>query len=194
MRITTSIFFVLLVMLCTACKSSYNNKASLNQDDHFNMVVEEYYQENRYYIKKYEIFYLEDRSSADKNYFLYSILPMNGEYNFVISDGWSYLPSGYIKYKNKVFFLIEEGTEAKEEPSAELLEYLHSINQLDSTQIKISLGLLKEEDAPIRKDIYDDSLEGVDYVICKHNPYKIKKCVKDSRYRKPDDEIFDVCD
>ena len=65
---------------------------------------------------------------------------------------------------------------------------------LDSTYIKLELGLLKPEDAVYRKTRFG-SREGVNYLICKDKPFKIKKSIKSSVYIDSNDERFEnVCD
>jgi hypothetical protein len=191
MKNFSNAFLLIVFSILYSCKSTGIVEQTATQDDHFKLVIEDYYKNNKDYIRRFKMYYLSDVSPQGKDYFLYNVFPVDNKYSYAISsDSYTRLPSGYIEYKDKIFFIEEENPK---KPTPELLQYLDNLQQLDSTGIKIELGLIREEDAPIRIDRWDETIEGVDYVICINNPYKFKKKVRGSKYIKPDDDLFDIC-
>jgi hypothetical protein len=180
----------MFIVTFTCCKSTSQQKKS-DYSDRFNMVIEDYYQKNREDFDNYKIFSLQYKPMLNKEYYFYSILPMRDKnYIYTIDEDpeLSYLPSGYIKFKGKVFF-IEDNDVVDTDPV--LLQYIDSLQLLDSTKIKLQLGLIKPEDVELKSFLSDDSLEGVDYIICKDKPYEICKSIRSSSYIPPDSEKFE---
>lgn len=181
--------FGLSLFISSSCVSNRTNKA-VNQD-RFTIIIEDYISHNKSYIKKYNMFSIIDETPLNKNYYFYKLLPILSGNAYVMSSEHPYLPSDYIEYKGKVFFIEEND---KIVPDQKVLDYLNSLDMLDSTDVKIELGLIDPENAVYRKYGTDDSLEGVDYIFCKDKPLQIKKKIKSSTYISPDDERFnDIC-
>jgi hypothetical protein len=155
------------------------------------MVIEDYYQKNRADFDKYKIFSLQYKPMQNKEYYFYIILPMEYQrylYSVDINPKLSYLPSGYIEFKDKVFFIEEDNHSGT---NKELLQYLDSLQLLDSTNVKLQLGLIKPEDVELRVFRTDDSIEAVFYIICKDKPYEICKSIRSSSHIPPDSEKFE---
>lgn len=187
-----NVFMLCLVIIAVGCKSTDAGKNSITMNNQLNVIIEDYCKKNKSEIKEYKIFRIENRSPSEKNYFLYNVFPVYNDYIYTAGtdNSFSYLPTGYIEYKGEIFFIEEKEPVP---PNKDLLKYLDSLHLLDSTNVKIQLGLLKEEDRVDRMYIKKEFLEGVNYVICKETPYKISKRVKTNRYINPEDEIFNVC-
>lgn len=185
--------FITLIVICVGCKSKNQPKKS----DYFgrlNIVIEDFYRKHKSDIKKYNLFYLDYKEMENRGYYFYSILPMEEKsyaYTIDINPKLSNLPSDYIKFKGKVFFIEDENVRGLK---AGLLEYLDSLQLLDSTVVKVQMGLVKPEDVDLIMDHYDDSLEGVNYIICKKEPNTIREKIRSSSYIPPDDKRFeDLC-
>lgn len=180
--------FILLLFILSSCVSNRTDKA-VNQD-RFTIIIEDYISHNKSYIKKYNMFSIIDETPLNKNYYFYKLLPIHSGNAYVMSSNHPYLPSNYIEYKDKVFFIEDD----KGIPNPKVLDYLDSLDMLDSTNIKIELGLIDPENAVYRKYTTDSSLEGVDYIFCKDKPLQIKKKIKSVTYISPDDDRFkDIC-
>jgi hypothetical protein len=178
----------IIIIFFTGCKSKSLPK-EFNYSDRLNMVIEDYCRKNRDHLRMYNFFSLNYEEVENKGYYYYSILPIkNNTYAYSISENSSYLPSDYIKFKDKVFFINDEKV-IDIKPG--LLEYLDSLKLLDSTTVKLQLGLVQPEEVELRIDVFDDSLEGVDYIICKKEPYNIRKSIRSSVYFPPDDKRFE---
>lgn len=181
--------FGLSLFILSSCVSNRTNKA-VNQD-RFRIIIEDYISHNKSYIKKYNMFSIIDETPLEKNYDFYKVHPVLQGNAYVMSSEHPYLPSDYIEYKGKVFFIEEDDRVI---PDQNVLDYLDKLDMLDSTVVKIELGLIDPENAVYRKYKKDGSLESVDYIFCKDKPLQIKKKIKSSTYISPDDERFnDIC-
>lgn len=180
-----------ILLIIVACAPKYPDKDN-TQANRFELVMKDYYKRNKAYIKKYKMFYLEDKSIPGKDYYLYNVFPVDNDYIYIADTNYKYanLPSGYIEYNDRIFFLHED---IVKEPDMKLLKYLDSLHLLDSTRVKLQLGLLDPENASLIFDKMDETIRAVDYVLCKDCPLTIKERVSGSTYHKPDAEIFDVC-
>ncbi|NDI97491.1 hypothetical protein GWA97_00175 [Flavobacterium sp. LaA7.5] len=186
---------LLLISVIIACKSQVTKEKNTTPSERFMIIIGNYYRKNKSDIKKYDVFRVDERSPKGKNYYLYNVLP-KGEGNFyVMRQKDAYLPSDYVKYEGKIFLLHEqEVNNVRNHSYHEVLRCLDSLNMLDSTDVKLELKLLRLEEAVFRKTRFG-SRKGVDYVICKENPFKIKKSIKGSVHIDPNDERFEnVCD
>lgn len=185
-------FTLMLIMLFNyGCKSNIVKENYSTQSDRLNMIVKDYYERFGTDIEKYKLFSLRDRSMPKSDQYLYKILPMNeNSYMYVagLDDLQSDLPSGYIKYKERIFFIEVE--DRKERVGVELLKYLDSLKLLDSTDVKLELGLIKPEDITPIIDKSDDSKEAVHYIICKKKPLEIRERLRSSVYLPPDSDKF----
>ena len=182
---------LVFVVINISCVATINKKDRLDQL--FNLVLEDYYLNNPEDLQKYSLFGIRDVSLESNTYYHFIILPISeNSYNYVldVDDSNSYLPFNYRKYNEVTFFFVKE---SKINKSNEMLLFLDSLNQLDSTRVKRQLGLVDK--APPIMDVTDDLLQGVDYFICKDNPNVIKKTIKTSAYIRPDDPKFkNICD
>lgn len=164
----------------------------------YELVIEDYYEKYKDDINKYDVFEFEDASIEGETLNKYNILPHTA-YSFYVprvTYHKSDFPTDYIKYKNKIFFLIGENIQnINNRPFNEVIECLDSLNMLDSTTVKIELGLLKPEEAKYRKTVKFNNLEAVFYIMCKDKPHKIKKRIRSSTYLFFDTKRFqNVCD
>ncbi len=185
------IFFILMI---SGCKTVNSSGSFDPYSDCINLVIEDYYKMYSDDINKYNFFSVEYEAMSGKGYYLFNVLPMqDNNYSYIVDtlDSRSYLPSYYIEYKSKVFFIEEEN---RKEKTIELLKYLDSCKMLDSTKVKIQLGLLHPKDVTPIKRKSDDLKKGVSYVICKDEPLEVKKRVRSNIYISPDDEMFNVCE
>ncbi|WP_417354153.1 hypothetical protein [Flavobacterium sp.] len=185
------IFFILII---SGCKTVNSSGSFDSYSDCINLVIEDYYKIYSDDINKYNFFSVEYEAMSGKGYYLFNVLPMqDNNYSYIVDtvDSRSYLPSYYIEYKTKVFFIEEEN---RKETTIELLKYLDSCKMLDSTKVKIQLGLLHPKDMTPIKRKSDDLKKGVSYVICKDEPLDIKKRLRSNIYISPDDEMFNVCE
>lgn len=189
MRKNNSLVCIIIVLIFIGCKST-NQQNEFSYSDRLNMVIEDYYRKDRIDFKKHNLFSVDCGQIKDKYYF-YEILPMRERsyhYNIDSDPKRSYLPSDYIKYRDKVFFVQDENVSGVKKG---LLEYLDSMQLLDSTDVKLQLGMIEENEVELRMDVYDDALEGVTYIICKKEPGIIRKSIRTSTYIPPDDKRFE---
>lgn len=183
-----------IIFSLQSCKSLSSDVKSDRQKDYnqIEVIIEDFYKNNPIEIKKYNVFDIDDRT-PNSNYYLFNILPVT-EHNFYIMDLKDpYLPKDVIRYKSK-FFLLHSDNITITNDRNKLLKCLDSLNLLDSTNVKVELGLLKPEDAVFRKMGADDSLEGINYILCKDNPLIIKQRIKTHVYIEPTDKRFsEIC-
>jgi hypothetical protein len=108
--------------------------------------------------------------------FIITILPVKGEFYLKVEDSLGKVPSQAIPNNylilNKKLFVWHDTTTPL---SKEVLNVLHDYQALDSTDIKMELGLLHTDFIDKRLIEADDSLESVDYFICSNNLKKFKK-------------------
>ncbi|WP_297334281.1 hypothetical protein, partial [Flavobacterium sp.] len=185
------------ILLTTCCKSIVNKKSETKLNHQYEIVISDYFISNKEYIKKHNVFLLDDKSIMGKNYSLYNIFPQT-EYDYFVLRSKHIkenFPSDYIKYKGKIFFLLGENVQnINNRPFIDVIKCLDSLRMLDSTEVKVELGIIKEEDVTYRKIVTNSLLEGVNYLICKDKPYKIRKRIKTTLCIKPDDENFEnIC-
>lgn len=184
------IIVILSIVTFTGCKSTSQQKKTscLNQ---FDIIIDDYFRKDRNDFKKYSMFSIKYHQMENKEYYFYDILPMKDKsYRYAIDANpeQSYLPSSYIKFKDKVFFVEDENVRSVKK---DLLDYLDSLELLDSTTVKLQLGMIQSEQVEIRMDRYEDLLEGVTYIFCKKDPYTIRKRIRSSSYIPPDDKRFE---
>lgn len=185
---------IAFIIFITACKTLENKECLNTERFRCYLIIEDYCKKNKSDVENYKFFSVENKSLEDRNYYLYNVFPIYNDYTYRIDidNSLSYLPKDYIEYEDKIFFI--EDRENDNVVSDELLKYLDSLKLLDSTDVKIQLGMLREEDRIYRRYLKKEFQEGVDYVICKDSPFKISKQVKTNKYIEPDDERFsEVC-
>lgn len=195
MRLYNILLFLLAVILIVSCKSSDITKKDSTSRERFAIIINDYYKKNKSDIKKYDVFSVDESFPTAKNYYLYSVLPQVEDNFYIMRQKDAYLPSDYINYRGKIFLLHEQETDNLREHSYdEVLKCLDSLNMLDSTHVKLELGLLKRENAVFRRVLYG-SKKAVYYTICKDKSFKIKKRIKSKVHIYPDDKRFEnVCD
>lgn len=184
--------YIIFIIIFTACKSTSQQKKS-NYSDRFNIIIEDYCLRNQENFKNFNFFRINYENVENGGYYFYSILPIKHNTHAYSIDAdpnpnLSYLPSDYVKFKGKVFLINDKNVVTIKEG---LLEYLDSEQLLDSTRVKLQLGMIQEEDLGLRMDLFDDSLEGVNYIICKNKPYTIRMRIRSRSYILPNDKRFE---
>ena len=186
---------IISIVIIISCKNSFYKKNSMSIQEQYGMIIKDYYKNNSTYIKKYDVFSIENRSLLNEDYYLYNFLPKTENNFYPASISNSYLPVDYIKYRGKIFLIHDENNYKESKPLHDVLKCLDSLNMLDSTAVKVKLGIIKPEDAIFRPLLSDGSKQVFHYVICKDKPYKITKRIKSRTYIKPDDRKFrNICD
>jgi len=184
------IYFITIIFLqITLCCTSIHQKQS-DYFERFDIVIQDYCRNNTTDFLKYKYYSIEYKALHNKKYYFYNILPMNEHsYNYIIDTNvkYSYLPSGYIKFKEKIFFIEDDN---RKSINHHLLHYLDSLQLLDSTKVKLQLGLLTLEDSNFPASQDYDSREGVNYIICKKRPYEVYDRIRSKSRILPDDDKF----
>lgn len=175
------IFLMLFVCFisCSTPKYIYDTSIMLN------LVIKDYYHTNFEYIDNYDYFEIENRTVSEKCYYHFSICPLINVYMPRLEDN-STLPTHYKTYKDKIFFYREK---QNENVSAEMLVFLDSLGLVDSVFIKNLSGRDNDTNYP-PPVIQHDGIKGVNYIICKDKPLKIRKKIKTSVYLYPNHDFL----
>lgn len=177
--------FTFIILSC----SIYKNKSYIGAGDieqaRINVIIDfaNTYKTPKCYFKKrqgepFNVFSFVREKSLDDGIYLLSILPNNESISMRIEDKVGeiprgYFPNRYIIEKDKLFLWNDGMTPLHKS----VLEVMNKFNILDSTDIKMELGLLPDDFEDTRMITIDDRLESYNYFICKSNIFEFKKVV-----------------
>lgn len=194
-RFIAAILFPLIIMF--GCNSSEKVNKEQSSQARVMMIIDDFCKKNRSYLRKYNVFSIEDKSIPNKNFYMYNVFPESEGDNFYsVYKENSYLPADYIKYEGKIFLLeIFDKNFNRKHTYLNVMKCLDSLNMLDSIHVKLELGLLKPNDVTFRKYKRDGSKRSVDYIICKDKPNKVRMKVRTNLYESPEDDRYqNLCD
>ncbi len=185
------IFVITFIISCSVGKNKFYTYTG-TVEDAIILAVNDFsktYKTQRYYLK--------ERGGKPFNSFRVSVLDENGlfvigispntrdlslflehQIGKVPSDSMSFFPNKYIEMDNKLFYWKDNYTPLNKN----VIEVLDSYNILDSTDIKLQLGMLPDDFEDTRVVTTGSKLKGVDYYFCKKQPNKFKKVLTNIAY------------
>lgn len=150
--------------------------ARINAINHFN---ETYYTPEEYILRRngkpFDIFWIRIDTSINDKY-VFSFSPMNQNYIALRTNDTlgrvpdSYFPNRFKEKENKLFIWKDNTTPLQKD----ILNVLTKYDVLDSTDIKLDLGILPPDFEDKRMYQLDHNLKSVDYYICRDNMLRYK--------------------
>lgn len=180
--------FVFTIILLSNC-ATYKNKFHIGNGDieqaRMNVIIDfvHTYRTPKRYLKDREgkpfnVFTFVREKYLDEGIYLLSILPNNESISMRIEDKLGEIPRGYFPNRYIVaehkLFLWNDGETPLQEG---VLDTMNKFGVLDSTDVKLELGLLPDDFEDTRMITMDDRLESYNYFICKSNISDFKKIV-----------------
>lgn len=186
-NLTGLLFVGIFIISCATYKKDlYHGNGTLEQA-RMNAIIDfanSSYKTPRKYLerrngKKFDVFWIyeyEKTQDSLRDIFILSIIPENQGYidlqtKDIIGKKTDWFPTKYKEINNKLFLWHDSLVPL----SREIIEVIHFYGILDSTDIKMDLGLLPEDFEDTRMVRTDHGLKSVDYYICKGNISKYKK-------------------
>jgi hypothetical protein len=147
----------------------------------------DYYHTHKKYIKEYDSFYIRFMDDEKSNYYHINILPQRNkisirkEHNIdsIVTD--EFFPTNYKRYNDKLFIWYDEDKVLQRD----VLDALDKNKLLDSIWLRYDLGIYKDDwdntagKYPSLPTVtIDETIEGVDYLICKNKINIYRKKIK----------------
>lgn len=179
------LFFTLIILSCATYKSKLHVGTGNIEQARKNVIVDfvHTHKTPKRYLKKREgkpfnVFSFVREKSLDDDIYLLSILPNSETISLRIEDKVGeiprdYFPNRYIVEERKLFLWNDGETPLQKD----LLETMNKFGILDSTDVKMKLGLLPDDFEDTRMITIDDRLESYNYFICKSDISIVKKVV-----------------
>lgn len=139
------------------------------------------YRTPNYYLKKrdykpFNVFSFVRSRILNENLYLLSVLPNDESIAVSIEDKIGkiprkYFPNNYFEKEGKLFLWNDGSTPLRKD----VLDVMSNYGVLDSTDVKIELGLLPDDFDDTRMIKIDDRLESYNYFICRNDISMFKK-------------------
>ena len=179
------LIFALTFVSCATYKNQFYVGAGELENARINVIIDfanTYKTPNRYLKrrqgKSFSVFSFIRGKSLDDNTYLLSILPNVESVAMSIEDELgkiprSYFPNKYIVKEDKLFLWNDGLTPLQ----SDVLDAMNKFGVLDSTDIKMELGLLPDNFEDTRMITIDDRLESYNYFVCRSEVSEFKKVV-----------------
>lgn len=177
--------FTLIFLSCATYKNQLHVGIGDIEQARMNVVIDfvNTYKTPKRYLKRrqgkpFKVFSFVREKSLDNSTYLLSILPNIESISMRTEDKVGeiprdYFPNKYIVKEGKLFLWNDGETPLQDD----VLEAMNKFGVLDSTDIKMELGLLPNDFEDTRMITIDDRLESYNYFICKNDISKFKKVV-----------------
>lgn len=179
---------VFALILLSSC-ATYKNKLRVGTGNidqaRMNVIIDfaHTYKTPKRYLKErqgkpFNVFDVVREESLNDGMYLLSLLPNNETISMHVEDKIGeiprgYFPNRYIVEEHKLFLWNDGATPLQ----IDVLEIMDKFGVLDSTDVKIELGLFPDDFEDTRMIIIDDRLESYNYFICKTDVSEYKKVV-----------------
>lgn len=158
----------LYLLCCLGCKTSSIKPLDMNN---FSEIAKYYAEKNKKYTKKFKSFEIWKEPPDSLGFIIYYVSPGTNPYApSREKQSLEKLPTHFVKISGNVFFWRENEFDL---PTSEVIEQLNKVGLLDSTYIKVDLGIIKAEDAVPPSIETDETIKTAKYFVC-NNDGKMK--------------------
>ena len=185
-KITGLLFVGIFIISCATYKKDlYHGNGTLEQA-RMNAIIDfaATYKTPQYFLKErkgkpFDVFWAVEYEKAKDTMpetYIFSLYPdRQGHISLrakdIIGKTTDWFPTKYKEINGKLFLWHDSLVPL----SKKVIEIIHSYGVLDSTDVKMDLGMLPDDFEDTRMVRMDDGLKGVDYYFCKDDISKYKK-------------------
>lgn len=181
------IFLGFIFISCTSQKINFYTEGDILVQARVNAIED--FVKNKYNLKLYsskgmkervfDVFWIVNKESDEGNIYVFTIFPeYSGFISLSVEDQLgkvsnSYFPTNYLE-KNGVLFVWKDTNIPLRQ---DVLNIMNQYYVLDSTDVKIALGILSEDYVDEKIVLMNSKLKSVHYYFCKKNLSKNKKVI-----------------
>lgn len=162
------LIFVLFFVSCSSYRDNLVKESSSSKEAIIFNTIIDYANIYKKDLNKYSVFFIDDRSLDDKDYYQTSITPIRNKYKLEkIGNDYKFsfeiYPTNYIVYKNNLFLWYNDKSMIDEKLIETMMNY-------DIIHVEGDYEF-----------VIDDNIESVNYVFCKKNLSKYAK-IRSNKY------------
>lgn len=138
-------------------------------------LIEDFCKSYKSKFRKNDFFYIQTLNSKDGEFYIFRLSSLDNKV-ILSPDGEAFYPVDYKTYDDKIFFIDGEMTHT---PNSKVFDELKKYKLIDSTNYKLSLGLIQLKDLKLGDgtDLLDEKKKIVTYVVCKKTNKIISKWI-----------------